>query len=45
MESTSTLHEIYTIWFDHPEWWFNAPPEVDCFLEDKFIRWIVKRNK
>jgi len=38
--STSTLHEIYTIWFDHPEWWFNAPPEVDCFLEDKFTRWI-----
>jgi tRNA(Ile)-lysidine synthetase-like protein len=40
METTLVLREIYTLWFDNPEWWFNAPPEVDRLLEDKFTTWI-----
>ena len=40
MDSTSVLREIYTLWFDHPHWWFNATQEVDRFLEDKFTTWI-----
>ena len=34
------LREIHTLWFEHPEWWFNAPAEVDRLLEEKFTKWI-----
>jgi tRNA(Ile)-lysidine synthetase-like protein len=39
------LREIHTLWFEHPEWWFNAPPEVDRFLEEKFTKWIESAHR
>jgi uncharacterized protein (DUF924 family) len=34
------LNEIYSLWFQNSQWWFNADQSVDTLLETKFYIWI-----
>lgn len=31
-------------WFEHPEWWFNCPPEIDEYLTDKYGRLLEEKH-
>jgi tRNA(Ile)-lysidine synthetase-like protein len=34
------LLELYNEWFSHPNWWFNATPEDDIYLTNKYEKYI-----
>ena len=38
----STLVELYSFWFSHQDMWFNAIPEDDLYIKNKFIELYSK---
>jgi len=38
----STLVELYSFWFSHQDMWFNATPEDDLYIKNKFIELYSK---
>jgi len=38
------MDEIYKLWFDHPEWWFNCGSDVDEYITELFNTYLVKNS-